>query len=248
MPTPTHLGCVRLGAAGLRSPNLDRTGPEPGRAIVVLAADHPGARPRQRIDQDRTTMTTSSPDDTPSPARRRRAALAAAAVAAVAATLTLTGVAAADPTTDGACDGSGWQVAGASVEGAPNAFDAGDAGRTYLWHDHGWHLRTTDRDPAAHLYTGTITASPGARFVGVTKVRFDPADRLWVDDHKVLHYAFVTHAGIDGIDFHVAGCATTDRQTLTFALRKNGTAEPALIDLGQHRSHPDSDPFTASRG
>ena len=169
------------------------------------------------------------------------------AALAVAATLSVSGVAAASPG-DRACDGTGWQIAGASVDGAPARLDAGDAGRTYVWHDRdGWHLRTTDIHPDAHVYTGTITASTGASFRDVHKVRLDPADRLRAD-HEVLHYSFVTHAGVDGIDFHVAGCRDTDRQTLTFALRKNGAPAPALVDLGDHRAHPDSDPFTATRG
>ena len=108
--------------------------------------------------------------------------------------------AAAPPDPAAACDGPGWRVASASVDGAPAGFDAGDAGRTYLWHDDGWHLRTTDVNNAPHLYTGTISASPGATSVDVHKIRLDPADHLWVDDHQVLHYSFVTHAGIDGID------------------------------------------------
>lgn len=176
---------------------------------------------------------------------RRTATGVAATVLAAAATVAVAGVAAAAP---GPCDGDGWHVAGASVDGAPAGFDAGDAGRTYVWHDAGgWHLRTTDARPDAHSYTGTIAASPGAAFVGVTRVRVDPADALWVDDHKVLHYSFVTHAGIDGVDFHVTGCPDPAHQKLVFALRKNGAADPGLIDLGRHRDHPGTDPFTATR-
>lgn len=191
-------------------------------------------------------------NSSPTPAAPRRSGrtviglAAAGAVLAGAATLAMTGVAAAAPAT-AACDGQGWHVAGASVDGAPAGFDAGDAGRTYLWHDDGWHLRTTDVSTAPHAYTGTITASPGATFIDVQKVRLDPADRLWVDDHQVLHYSFVTHAGIDGIDFHVAGCSDPSRQRLTFELRKNGAAEPALIDLGHDKDHPAGVPFTATR-
>jgi hypothetical protein len=192
-------------------------------------------------------MLNSSP--TPAaPRRRRRTVLGlatASAVLAGAATLAMTGVAAAAPAAS--CDGQGWHVAGASVDGAPAGFDAGDAGRTYLWHDNGWHLRTTDVNNAPHVYTGTIAASPGATFVDVQKIRLDPADRLWVDDHQVLHYAFVTHAAIDGIDFHVAGCTDPNQQKLTFELRKNGAGDPALVDLGHTKDHPAAVPFTATR-
>ena len=87
--------------------------------------------------------------------------------------------AAAPPDPAAACDGPGWRVASASVDGAPAGFDAGDAGRTYLWHDDGWHLRTTDVNNAPHLYTGTISASPGATSVDVHKIRLDPANHLW---------------------------------------------------------------------
>jgi hypothetical protein len=170
------------------------------------------------------------------------------AALAVAATLSVApGVAAAAPD-DGACDGAGWRIADASVDGAPARFDAGDAGRTYVWHDGGgWHLRTTDIHPDAHLYTGTVTASAGASFRDVHKVRLDPADRLWAD-RQVLHYSFVTHAGVDGIDFRVGGCRATDTRTVAFSLRKNGAADPRLIDLGAHRAHPATDPFTVTRG
>ncbi|HEY0814177.1 MAG TPA: hypothetical protein VGE11_12920 [Pseudonocardia sp.] len=196
-------------------------------------------------------MRNSSPAPT-TPRRKHRHVIglaAAGAVLAAAASLTLTGVAAAAPANpSGACDGPGWRVAGASIDGAPAGFDAGDAGRTYLWHDDGWHLRTTDVSNAPHLYTGTISASRGATFVDVHKVRLDPADHLWVDDHQVLHYSFVTHAGLDGIDFHVAGCSDSDQQKLTFELRKNGAGDAALIDLGHGEDHPATDPFTAVRG
>jgi hypothetical protein len=167
--------------------------------------------------------------------------LPALAVAVATGLLTLTGTAAADT---GGCTDGPWQVAGASVEGRPPNLDAGDLGRTYLWHDgDGWHLRTTDIHPDAHQYTGTVVASPGARFVDVHPVRLDPADRLWVDDHQVLHYSFVTHAGIDGIDFRVTGCDAS----LAFRLRKNGRVGPDLVDLGAERDHPRSDPFVATR-
>jgi hypothetical protein len=38
----------------------------------------------------------------------------------------------------------------------PDSFDAGDSGAVYLWHDgKGWHIRTTDKTPGAHHYSGT---------------------------------------------------------------------------------------------
>ncbi|PZS19012.1 MAG: hypothetical protein DLM60_10820 [Pseudonocardiales bacterium] len=148
------------------------------------------------------------------------------------------------------CDDGPWTGAGASVEGRPSGFDAGDAGRTYVWHDSdGWHLRTTDARPGPHQYSGTITASPGARFLDVVKVRFEPGDRLWVDDHNTVHYSFTTYQGIDGIDFKVSACdGDRDREILGFFLQRNGhDDDPSTIDLGAGRHHPGSDPFTVHR-
>ncbi|MBV9921993.1 MAG: hypothetical protein JOY78_14225 [Pseudonocardia sp.] len=196
-------------------------------------------------------MYNSSPALTTSRRRHRRVIGLAAAGAALAgaASLALTGAAAAAPVTSTAvCDGPGWQVTSASIDGAPAGLDAGDLGRTYLWHDEGWHLRTTDINNSPHHYTGTISASPGATFLDVHKIRLDPADHLWVDDHQLLHYSFVTHAGIDGIDFRIAGCDHSEQQKLTFELRKNGAGDPSLIDLGHSKDHPATDPFVATRG
>jgi hypothetical protein len=154
------------------------------------------------------------------------------------------------PATAQRCDDGPWRGAGASVEGSPAGFDAGDAGRTYVWHDlDGWHLRTTDAHPDPHHYSGTITVSPGARLLDVTKARFEPDDHLWVDDHNTLHYSFTTHEGIDGINFKVSACdADRDRETLGFFLQKNGhNDDPANIVLGAGRNHPSSDPFTVRR-
>lgn len=148
------------------------------------------------------------------------------------------------------CDDGPWRVAGASVEGSPAGFDAGDVGRTYLWHDgDGWHLRTTDARPGPHHYSGTITTSPGASFVDVGKVKLDPGDVLSVDDQHVLHYAFTTYQGIDGVNFRVSACdGDRNHERLTFALRKEGhDDDPGLVDLGAHRAHPGADPFVAHR-
>ena len=147
-----------------------------------------------------------------------------------------------------ACTDGPWQVSGASVEGAPAGFSAGEPGRTYVWHDGaGWHLRTTDVDAAAHHYTGTVTPSPGASIVDVGAVTLEPGDRFTVDPHGVLHYSFTTHRGIDGVNFRVSSCSGGPGESLGFALQRNGVAAPADIDLGAHRTHPAADPFTAHR-
>jgi hypothetical protein len=90
---------------------------------------------------------------------------------------------------------------GISIEGRPDNFDAGDNGAVYLWHDgRGWHLRTTDRAPGAHHYSGTVTVSPGARFTAFAPVRNEKADRVWVTGDNVLHYTLTTYKGIDGLN------------------------------------------------
>lgn len=198
---------------------------------------------------------------------RRRILLVGAATTGVAAcaALAMVGVANAGPVmptaseavaatsnVDGTprCDDGPWKVAGASVEGAPAGFNAADLGRTYVWHDGaGWHLRTTDARPGPHHYGGTIAASPGASFADVDKVKLDPGDVLFVDDHRVLHYAFTTFQGIDGVNFRVSACdGDRTHERLIFAVQKNGTGDdPGLIDLGAHRTHPVADPFVAHR-
>lgn len=148
------------------------------------------------------------------------------------------------------CDDGKWTGAGASVQGRPHGFDAGDLGRTYVWHDAtGWHLRTTDATSGPHHYSGTITASPGAHFSDVDKVRLDQGDHLYVDDHNVLHYDFTTYEGIDGVNFRVTACdGDREHETLGFFLQKQGTDDnPVMIDLGHDDHHPSSDPFTVTR-
>ncbi len=153
---------------------------------------------------------TESHDGSPGPApkRRRRGRVvltaAAATVVTAGAFLGVAGIAdAATPAAAAAggsgCDDGAWQVADASVQGAPAGFGTGDTGRTYLWHDtSGWHVRTTDVTSGPHHYSGTIAASPGAMFSQVAKVELDPGDQLYVDDHNTLHYAFTTHEGSTG--------------------------------------------------
>jgi hypothetical protein len=148
------------------------------------------------------------------------------------------------------CDDGSWTGAGTSVQGRPAGFDAGDAGRTYVWHDtRGWHLRTTDATAGPHHYSGTIATSTGAHFSDVDKVHLDPGDQLYVDDHNVLHYSFTTYQGIDGINFRVTACdGDREHETLGFFLQKDTHNDtPANVDLGRDAHHPSSDPFTVSR-
>ncbi|HEY4004501.1 MAG TPA: hypothetical protein VGM60_04850 [Pseudonocardia sp.] len=150
-----------------------------------------------------------------------------------------------------ACSG-GWSIPGVQIEGAPRGFDAGDAGRTYLWHDGntGWHMRTTDARPGPHHYWGAITTSNAASLADVKKVKVDSGDQLSVSpDKRTLYYSFTTYTGIDGIDFHVSGCNPAyPSQTLTFEMHKNDNDRTDLIDIGPNHAHPAKNPFSATRG
>jgi hypothetical protein len=149
------------------------------------------------------------------------------------------------------CDDGRWIGAdGINVTGRPDNLDHGDRGAVYLWHGtDGWHLRTTDASPGAHHYSGTITGSPGVRFLDVQKVRFEHDDHLDVEGN-VFRYSFTTYTGIDGINFRVNACGE-DRthESLTFSMDINGHEDdPARIDLGDRKQHPDSATFNVRRG
>jgi hypothetical protein len=149
-----------------------------------------------------------------------------------------------------ACDDGAWHAAdGVSVEGRPS-FDAGDSGAAYVWHDaNGWHVRTTDATRGAHHYTGSISASPGAAFVGVRPVRNERDDHVWVTGDNVLHYDLTTYRGVDGFDFRVTACAhDRDHEALRFSMDYNGREQDtARLKLGEHKQHPDSARFTVWR-
>jgi hypothetical protein len=141
---------------------------------------------------------------------------------------------------------------GISIEGRPDSFDAGDAGAVYLWHDgRGWHLRTTDKAPGAHHYSGTVTVSPGARFTAFAPVRNEKDDRVWVTGDNVLHYTLTTYKGIDGLNFRVSAClpaAEVKNEALRFSMDYNGHEDdPARIALGDSKRHPDAATFEVRR-
>jgi len=148
------------------------------------------------------------------------------------------------------CDDGRWHGPdGIDVQGRP-VFDAGDGGAAYIWHgDAGWHLRTTDAQPGAHHYTGTITASPGAAFTAIRPVRNERDDHVWVSGDGVLHYDLTTYRGIDGFDFRVTACAhDRDHEALRFSLDDNGRDQDvARIKLGSDKRHPDSATFSVWR-
>ena len=176
-------------------------------------------------------------------------------LSAPAAATTSTATAAATPqaaagTATECADGRWIGPDGISMEGRPDGFDPGDRGAVYLWHDAaGWHLRTTDASPGAHLYTGTVNPSPGTRFTAFRTVRAERDDHVWVTADGVLHYSLVTYRGIDGLDFRVSACGTDrEREALRFSMDYNGHEDdPSRINLGDGRRHPDSATFVVSR-
>src|SRR5262247_2013648 len=120
----------------------------------------------------------------------------------------------------GRCDATRWTGA-VNPEGRPDGFDAGDAGAVYVWHDgDGWHIRSTDKRPTDHHYTGSIHLSKGGSFTDLHPVRDEKDDTVSVDGDNTLHYDFHTFASIDGVDFRVT-CppqrgVDVERQRLTF--------------------------------
>jgi len=150
----------------------------------------------------------------------------------------------------GCADGPWIGPDGINVQGRPDNFDPGDRGAAYLWHDaYGWHLRTTDASPGAHLYTGTIAASQGTRFTAFAPVRNERDDHVWVSGDNVLHYSLKTYRGIDGLNFRVSACGfDREREALGFSMDYNGHEDdPARIDLGDSKRHPDSATFMVHR-
>ena len=122
----------------------------------------------------------------------------------------------------------------------------------YLWHDGtGWHVRTTDASTGAHHYSGTIAASPGARFTSFAPVRNEKDDRVWVTGDNVLHYSLTTYRGLDGFNFRVGACLPAGEvrnETLRFSMDYNGREDdPSRIDLGDSKRHPDSATFEVRR-
>ena len=141
---------------------------------------------------------------------------------------------------------------GISVQGRPDRIDAGDRGAVYLWHDStGWHVRTTDASPGAHHYSGSIAVSADARFTAFAPVRNEKDDHVWVTGDNVLHYALTTYRGVDGFNFRVSAClprADVQKETLRFSMDYNGREDdPARIDLGDSKRHPDAATFEVRR-
>lgn len=173
----------------------------------------------------------------------------AATIATLARTATTSPPAASSSVTT--CDDGPWLGPdGIDVNGRPATLDAGDRGAVYIWHNaYGWHLRTTDVTDVAHHYSGTIALARDARFTWFAPVRLENGDRVWVDGDNVLHYAFTTFKGIDGVDWTVSACGgAREHEAMRLSLDVNGHEDdPSRIDLGAGRQHPDAATFVVTR-
>jgi len=130
----------------------------------------------------------------------------------------------------------------AQVVGAPGV-KAGQALGAYLWHDqHGYALRVTHPGKAKDVFTGRITVSRA--LTHVQRVALERNDSVTVSkDHKTLSFRFANYGQLDGLNF-AAECSKTVHVSLSVGGKQ---LTPAQVRLGQHRSHPTSNPFTIER-
>ena len=128
------------------------------------------------------------------------------------------------------------------IEGRPDNLRPGGDQGYYVWHDdNGLHVYTTD--PVGH-HKYTFRISTEGVFQNVDPVRLDGGDSVTVLDggHR-LEGDFVTHEGIDGVNFNIAGGAG-----MRLALRIDGDLAPGdEIYLGDDFSHPSNNPFVELR-
>ena len=129
------------------------------------------------------------------------------------------------------------------VQGRPAAFDAGDLGGVYLWHDaNGWHLRVTHANDDKAVFTGQLVTS--GTFVDVKGVQLEKSDTFTVGpkDH-VVTFRFVNYGHMDGIDFRTC-CAPS----ISFAFQRGGASLPvSRIFVGEDRLNPRHDGFRIYR-
>jgi hypothetical protein len=138
------------------------------------------------------------------------------------------------------CDRGPW---GARVQGRPVAFDGGDRGGDYLWHDStGFHLRVTHKGDDRAVYTGTLHSQDP---MWIDPFHLEGADYVALSaDRRTLTFRFADYGHIDGVDFH-AGCSPTLTAT---ELRVGGDLLPAgRVNLGATMRHPEQVPFTVHR-
>ena len=82
-------------------------------------------------------------------------------------------------------------------------------------------------------------------------IRNEKDDQVWVTGDDVLHYALTTYRGVDGLNFRVRAClpqADVQKETLRFSMDYNGREDdPARIDRGDSKRHPDTATFEVRR-
>ena len=150
-----------------------------------------------------------------------------------------------------ACDAGRW-IGPVNPEGRPDGLDAGDAGAVYVWHDgDGWHIRTTDKRPTDHHYTGSVHLSKNGSFTDLHPVRDEKDDRVSVDGDNTLRYDFHTFASIDGVDFRVS-CPSqqgtdVERQRLTFHALFDGKPIADRVRIGDSKQSPRTATFAFTR-
>lgn len=149
------------------------------------------------------------------------------------------------------CDAGRWTGA-ISPEGRPDAFDAGDTGALYIWHDgDGWHIRATDQRPTDHHYSGVIRLSSNAAFTDVHPVRDEKDDRVVLGGDNTVRYDFHTFASIDGADFRVS-CPTDrkgalDHERLSFHTMFDGRPAADRVRIGDAKAAPTTASFAFVR-
>jgi hypothetical protein len=128
------------------------------------------------------------------------------------------------------------------VEGQPSSFTAGGTDGYYVWHDgNGMHLRTTD---SAGVFTYSGVLHTNGTFVSVNPVKLEADDKVEVlDGGKTIKFQFVTHTGVDGLDFEVSAGSK-----VRFTLSRDGNQiDPANIFLGTAAVHPHHSSFVLRR-
>lgn len=129
------------------------------------------------------------------------------------------------------------------VQGKPDTFDAGATGGVYMWHDSdGWHLRVTHANNDQTVFTGALETT-GA-FVDVHGVLLEKNDSLHVSAARhVISFKFENYGHIDGVDFHTA-CAPS---IVSSFWRGTHRVTVDRVFLGDHDTHPSTDPFRIRR-
>lgn len=134
---------------------------------------------------------------------------------------------------------------GCRVQGEPQGFDAGDAAGYRVWHnqneDTRWHVETTDPKGVSHEYTGVLRTD--GKFVNVTSVRPENADKVKQVGDGEIQFAFTTYSGIDGVAFSIDGGTR-----LSMDLKIDGQRAPTnRIFIGHKAVNPKHDPFSFRR-